>query len=193
MSAPTALPAESNIHKPRCKGGQRRPCPDFQLVSTIRVLQAWPSPWIFVQAGDGGGGGGSKPQIPHVGACTLNLAVPWGPHRPHPTAPSPSTWPLLLPFPQGNQTQGSPVLGGCSPGCRGGSVGSSPAPAPAPNSPGRDSAGMLHGHLGSLLPPRVSNLVFAEQCHQCLQQTVSSSSLSRFRNLSLLFFFFFLI
>lgn len=138
-------------------------------------------------------GGESKPQIPHVGVGTLNLAVPWGPHRPHPTAPSPSTWSLLLPFPHDDQTQRSPALGGCSPGCRGGSVGSSPAPAPAPNSPGRDSAGMLHGHLGSLLPPRVSNLVFAERCHQCLQQTVSSSSLSRFRNLSLLFFFFFLI
>lgn len=62
---------------------------------------------------------------------------------------------------------------------------------PDPNSPGRHSAGALHGHLGSLLPPRGSNLLFAERCHQRLQETVSSSSLSRFRNLSPCCFFFF--
>lgn len=60
---------------------------------------------------------------------------------------------------------------------------------PNPNSPGRHSAGALHGHLGSLLPPRGSNLLFAERCHQRLQETVSSSSLSRFRNLSPCCFF----
>lgn len=60
----------------------------------------------------------------------------------------------------------------------------------AKNLPWSKSEGRAHGHLGSLLPPQVSNLVFAERCHQCLQETLSSSSLSRFRNLCVWCFFF---
>lgn len=52
-----------------------------------------------------------------------------------------------------------------------------PKPPRAANLPGLESERGLHGHLGSLLPPRVPNLVFAERCHQCLQSLSHPSPL----------------